>query len=323
VRCVAGAIARGIAICASVLLGSCGGGGNATAPTASGTPAPNVLPAGSVATVSSGETGAAVSGARVNVAGRTYTTDDRGQMRLESDVALDSPMTVAHAEFIERQTFLGKHLQFPLWPRRSPSGMDEALIREMVYVFFNSQAMIRLDSSITRVTVVPSAEIAANPELMKAHIEAAAAVTAAVDGRIGFSVDPAGTAGTIVTSALDSSIDSASAVRAMDGMNVVGGKLLFKGFSNARLRGVIVHELGHIFGFVHSASEEDIMGPGPGLRQDFSPREKVMMRLMLQRRAGNRYPDSDQSLGPGASARHTSPIGMVRIDCAVSVAEGR
>jgi hypothetical protein len=62
------------------------------------------------------------------------------------------------------------------------------------------------------------------------------------------------------------------------------------------------HELGHTFGLNHSEDDSDLMyGFFSSQRSNrYSPREALVMRLMLQRRAGNRFPDSDPDLTAGA-----------------------
>jgi hypothetical protein len=62
-----------------------------------------------------------------------------------------------------------------------------------------------------------------------------------------------------------------------------------------------MHE--HAFGLGHSPRPGDVMWNGPELyaARDYSARERLAIDLMLQRRAGNRYPDVDPSLALTAS----------------------
>lgn len=55
---------------------------------------------------------------------------------------------------------------------------------------------------------------------------------------------------------------------------------------------VALHELGHTFGLRHTQDQHDLMCPGSGIRA-FSPKERLVIRLMLQRRPGNTFPDTD------------------------------
>lgn len=57
------------------------------------------------------------------------------------------------------------------------------------------------------------------------------------------------------------------------------------------------HELGHLLGLGHSASRADVMFPF--LRravETFAPRERLAVRLIMQRPAANREPDNDRDV---------------------------
>lgn len=67
----------------------------------------------------------------------------------------------------------------------------------------------------------------------------------------------------------------------------------------------VSHELGHTFGLFHSPDKGELMyayynGHG-GV--DFSARESLEMRLMLQRPAGNVFPDDDRAAAAAAGER--------------------
>ena len=60
----------------------------------------------------------------------------------------------------------------------------------------------------------------------------------------------------------------------------------------------VVHEVGHTFGMGHSPDAREIMHAFKmgGQPDGFGARESLVMRLMLQRRGGNRYPDDDRNV---------------------------
>ncbi len=59
-------------------------------------------------------------------------------------------------------------------------------------------------------------------------------------------------------------------------------------------KSTVLHELGHTFGLRHSSTNTDLMCIRRRVTQHFSPREKLLMKLTMQRRGGNRFPDNDR-----------------------------
>jgi hypothetical protein len=76
--------------------------------------------------------------------------------------------------------------------------------------------------------------------------------------------------------------------------------------------GLSVHELGHTFGLRHSSTATDVMRAFGRRTQRLSERERLVMALMLQRPAGNRFPDNDR-------LARASGAGEEAIACARSV----
>ena len=68
-----------------------------------------------------------------------------------------------------------------------------------------------------------------------------------------------------------------------------------------RRAGLLLHEMGHGLGLQHSLRASDLMGAGWMSLADFTDAEWLMIRMMLQRPGGNRFPDDDawQSVGAG------------------------
>ena len=64
---------------------------------------------------------------------------------------------------------------------------------------------------------------------------------------------------------------------------------------------LVLHELGHTLGLYHSSSTADVMYCSSGRPFNFSPRETLTMKLVRQRRTGNRWPDNDRMASSPAS----------------------
>src|SRR5438445_12607487 len=80
------------------------GCGGDTSPTAPKTVLPSQdVPAGTVLSVKSGETERPVAGSSVTVAGRSYTSDTGGEVRLADPVGRGSLVDVVAAGFLDRQ----------------------------------------------------------------------------------------------------------------------------------------------------------------------------------------------------------------------------
>ena len=85
---------------------------------------------------------------------------------------------------------------------------------------------------------------------------------------------------------------------------LVRGEIVFCAASFARST-TVLHELGHVLGLYHApVGTNDLMDPNLSSRRatTFGPRETLALRMMLERRPGNRFPDSDRGLG-ASSAR--------------------
>jgi hypothetical protein len=74
--------------------------------------------------------------------------------------------------------------------------------------------------------------------------------------------------------------------------------------------GTPTHELGHTFGMHHSTDLFDLMNGTNRRTQVLSAREKTLMTLMMQRSAGNRFPDDDRS-AVVAAASVSPPVEFV------------
>lgn len=272
-------------------------------------PAPpaDSIAAGTVLRLVSGETDEAIDEATVTVAGRTYTSV-AGMVTLVEKAPLRSELAVQSPGILERHTLLRDPSQtrFTLWPARSPTGIDEGYTQALVYTQPNGpNPLWRLARGTTNVVVVPSADIRADDGALKAHQEAADRVSAATGGQVVYvlgSQRPA--SGVYVETRFDVGDPTCAQPNVLAfergfvrGYEIVRAEIVFCDYKVARTPSV-THEMGHTFGLFHSPDKGELMyayynGHGS---VDFSPRESLEMRLMLQRPGGNVFPDDDRAV---------------------------
>lgn len=262
----------------------------------------------------SGETQQPVAGAHVLVGGQVYSTDASGQ------VIVDAPASALDVEapgFLLREAPLAP-TRFTLWPRVSPTGLDEEATGRMVYGCTEpgcptgGDPLVRMTARSA--VIVPSAALLADEQATSALQEGARLLSAATEGALTLSVSGAGLAGVgpTVTAALDSNDPAILAQRAgavtrreLNGNSeIVRASVVFRNLDLARRLPLVLHELGHTFGLGHSPRVGDMMWNGPEIygQFDYSPRERLAMALMLQRAPGNRYPDVDVRVASVRSA---------------------
>lgn len=134
---------------------------------------------------------------------------------------------------------------------------------------------------------------------------ASADVSSALDGIVEAKVDPADE-----TCGIERRLATALLDFAPNG-DVSGGRIVYCSLASARAMSTVVHELGHTFGLRHSPARTDLMYcTTDRTTSQFSPRESLLMNLMLQRLSRNRYPDDDRDVPFGIPLRvpHTERI---------------
>ncbi|HEX6739847.1 MAG TPA: matrixin family metalloprotease [Vicinamibacteria bacterium] len=292
---------------------ACGGGGRTpTGPAPVSTPPPG-LAAGSTVSVISAETGAPVGGATVTVAGRGYRSDAGGQVRIEPAADLGAFVDVVAPGMLDRQTLVRTgETTFSLWPRTTPTGIDENYTAVLVYTSASSEArasatggeaLMRLPAGTTSVVLVPSAAILADGAAHEAQATAVANINAANGSGVRYTLANALPAtGVGFELNLDPADEGCSdrtlafTESRLRRSEIVGGRIVYCSLDDARDSAITTHEVGHTFGLQHSPRREDVMYATyePDGNRGFSPREATIMHLMSQRRSGNRFPDTDR-----------------------------
>jgi hypothetical protein len=269
-------------------------------------PVAGTLDAGITLRFVSAETSTPAAGVDVSVDGRRYRTDSSGEIRLSEAVALPVAVEASSGEYLLRETVIRSRddLRHSLWPRHSPTGLDEELTRRLVYTEATGGApgalrLRRLGPGTVRVSVVPSSRIARDQEAWRAHETAAEALTAATGGAVTFVVEAAASSSVTIQTSIDPNDPAmrnhaALAYRQIEASQITGGRVVFVSLEVARMLAVVTHELGHTFGLEHSSDANDLMHPIVSGPKGLSRRETLAMGLMLQRRPGNRFPDNDR-----------------------------
>lgn len=260
-----------------------------------------------------------------------YTTDARGQFTLSRGVPLNTDMDVEATGYLLRQTKLraASGRSVTLWPSSTPTGLTAQLTQELAYTAagtgpggvgspLGGARLQRLDPSIT-VVVVTASTLSLSQSGRAALEKAAANLNAATGGIITFTTsDVSGAArfDVVVDPArLTGRNAQAEPVRNAQGY-ITGGRITLASGTcvitecdlSARLQsGVTVirtltHEAGHLLGLGHTSDDRVMNGgcftpPCSGFTytaETFSAAEMSVIRLMLQRPAGNRFPDTDR-----------------------------
>jgi hypothetical protein len=282
-----------------------------------------------VVTLRSGENEQPLPGAAISVSGQSeaasfttsYISDADGKFALDRTV-LQSPIPLldvtAPGFLVRASTLRQDETTVTLWPAASASGLDETFSSTTVYsvatcpAVNTGQAPLRRLGSSTGVVQVAFGPTLQDAAAEAAHQQAVARLNDAIGGspRYEFAATP-GTGPSFIAE-IDPTAATCTAgpepLRAATFINsangyITGGRLVYCTAAAARSVSLVLHELGHTFGLYHSASTSDVMYCSTGRPAAFSGRERLVMSLVRQRRAGNRWPDNDRqaitSLGLG------------------------
>ncbi len=320
---------RGIPLVVFVLVTACGATSSAptaptvteTTPTSSPTPIsgdPTVLAAGTSLSVVAGDTDLPVAGVTIHVGAGTYLTDGGGRVVLTERIPVNSPIDFVSPTILDRLTVVrsASTTKFVLWPKTG--ALDEAYTRTLVYTpttddAFSTTALKRISRTVTSAVVVPSLALQADGEAMAMH-QAAAAEMNLVQDRVRYSIASAKPATTATTLVIETLLDPqdprcGETTRGFAHLPTIGDEITLAAIvfcrPDAARTATVLHELGHTFGLRHAPESSEVMFASftLGRATTFGPRERATMRMMLERPAGNLFPDNDRSVRSTAVRR--------------------
>ena len=256
--------------------------------------------------VVSGQTGAAVAGARITIGGVEKSTSASGTVTLDRDFNDGALVDISASGFLTRQTMLrdGVEPVFTLMPTDGTTGITEDFIFDVLYhdSTGDNRHMMRIRPDTASVYFVPTEQIRNDPRAIATVRDAVSELNTIVQGETTFLVERQAPAGSV---SFDLIIDPnelpegviGQARRDFSGWNIVGGTVIFDSLETVR-SSATHHELGHMIGLGHSDSRADVMYPFQRRTvETFAPRERLGIRLINQRPAFNQQPDNDRPAG--------------------------
>jgi hypothetical protein len=299
------------------VLAGCGGSG----PSSSTPPAPTPTPPVTAEFVNGLDHAQAVSGLTVTVDGVAVGTtgaDGRTPSPVRTGARIQ---TSGRSDYINRDTlFASRAPQLPLW--YLTGRWTRAYFQKLVYDYSGGDAA---DTTWDYLwcpvpgahTVSVSDEIRDDPEALRCVNVAISEANRAEHGYLAlrwadpgakgdyhFEIDPA-----------DPQIAGAYAIFRMtrNGQGyMAGGTIVIESLRSAEIPTIAVHELGHGLGLQHSPYPGDVMNVARGRNMSvdrFSEGEEMAVVNIIQRKPGNRFPDTDPSVAGAALA--VSPPAIV------------
>ncbi len=281
---------RSLTLSICLFLAGCGNDSSPTAASATPTPAATTSTTTTTLTFNSTVTGNPVAGADVVVAGTAYTTGADGTITLSAPAAAAATMDVSAAGYLDRVTVVGSATTVTVW--QIPTGADANFVRQLAYNRGGTPEVLWRPSAAA-IYLQLTGELASDPQVRAAHVQAAAMASALTEGRVrvelGNSVAGAGLFTVLLNS---SNPGTATTYLTQSGGTIQGGRMEYTTSAAARTVRVIAHELGHVLGFGHAPS--GLMCPSACGVDAFGPWERDVFVSMWQRPPGTAPPDNDR-----------------------------
>lgn len=261
------------------------------------TTTPTAATTQSTLTFTSTITGSPVVGARVVVAGSSYTTGADGSIALSTPAAIGATIDASAPGFLDRVTALSTTPALTLW--EIPAGADVAFVRQLAYNRAGT-AEVLWRPTAANILLQITGEIASDPAVRAAHVQAAAMASAVTGGKVSVQLGSPVSTGITFTLQLGPSAQGATTTYLTQSGGVIqGGRVEYASAAAARDVRVIAHEIGHMLGFGHAPS--GFMCPNACGVDNFGPLEQAVYVSMWQRNPGTAALDNDRRLITGSS----------------------
>ncbi len=275
-----------LALC--LFLGGCGKDSATTTATSPTTTATTFSSLTFTSTVS----GSPVAGASVVVAGNRYTTDGAGTITLSPAAGAGATIDASAPGYLSRVTLLRSESTITLW--EIPAGQDTSFVRQLAYNRGGTPETLWRPVA-SSVALRLTGELASDPAVRAAHVQAAAMATSMTGGRVVVSVGDPVAGGVTVTLLVAAAPGPTTTYVSQNGGAIQLARVEYSNTAAARSVTVIAHELGHVLGFGHAPS--GLMCPNACGVDSFSSQDQAVFVSMWQRRPGTTALDNDRSLG--------------------------
>jgi hypothetical protein len=242
----------------------------------------------------------------VKAGGQEGTTDASGNVTFR-DLPANAAVDIMATGFLQPRATRRDYNPgdvYLLWPDRP--GFDASVTQAMVYWGRDDAVMHRWMKSTIPLYISPELQ---EPDIIQAAQQGAALASAITGGQQTMVVTTQQPSGGHILVLLNPSTDPGTAAQVFRDLQqvngvwqVVGGRIEFRTKQYARMWLVWAHETGHHFGFGgHNPGPGLMNAYGPVTANDFTPEERLMMKMIMLRNYGGWWPDRDRSQSQGLS----------------------